>query len=243
MALSASSIIHRAPDVLQDQESVRWTVQELVRWLNDGQREVVLHRADGNPVTATGTLAAGTRQTLSSMTGISSSNPAKLVEIIRNMASGGTKRAVRLIEREVLDAQTPDWHNKTATTDVLFYVYDERDPLEFFVYPPPVAGTTQLEIKFSAYPADISAPSGQDYTSVTGNVSVKDIYGNALLDYILYRAYSKDSDYAGNAGRAAAHFQAFALSMGIEGAQTMRVSPAQNVTFNPNARRVAAPAA
>jgi hypothetical protein len=156
------------------------------------------------------------------------------------MASGGTKRAVRLIAREIMDAQTPGWHAKTAATDVLFYMYDERDPLEFFVYPPPIAGTTQLEIKFSAYPTDISAPSGQDYTSVSGNVSVKDIYGNALLDYILYRAYSKDSDYAGNTGRAAAHYQAFALSIGIDGAQTFKVSPSQNTTYNPNARRAAA---
>jgi hypothetical protein len=243
MALTASSIIQRATDIILDQEGVRWTVQELVRWLNDGQREIVLHKADSNPVTATGTLAAGTRQTLSTMTGISSSNPAKLVNITRNMASGGTKRAVRLISREILDAQTPDWHNKTAATDVLFYVYDERDPLEFFVYPPPIAGTTQLEIKFSAYPTDIGAPSGQDYTSVNGNVSVKDIYGNALLDYILYRAYSKDADYAGNAGRAAAHYQAFALSIGIDGAQTFKVSPSQKVTYNPNAVKTAAPAA
>ncbi|MFW9595551.1 MAG: DUF6682 family protein, partial [Macromonas sp.] len=44
MAISAQSIIRRAVETLQDPTSIRWPVPELVRYLNDGQREIKLHR-------------------------------------------------------------------------------------------------------------------------------------------------------------------------------------------------------
>ncbi len=43
-------------------------------------------------------------------------------------------------------------------------------------------------------PADVTEPAdGSTYADVTGNVDLPDIYGNVLLDYVLYRSYSKDS--------------------------------------------------
>jgi hypothetical protein len=235
MALTAQSIIQRAVQVLQDTTSVRWPVLELVQWLNDGQREIVLHRPDSNTQTATGTLTTGTRQNLTTMTGISSLNPAKLMDITRNMAATSAKKAVRRVEREIMDSQNSNWHNATSTVDIQHFIFDERDPRAFYVYPPATA-LAQLEITFAAYPIDITAPSGLDYTTVTGNIGVTDIYGNALLDYILYRAYLKDSEYAGNINRAIAHQAAMANSLGIELKATMLVSP--STTFNPNASRM-----
>ena len=73
---------------------------------------------------------------------------------------------------------------------------------------------------------------------MNGNVSVPDIYGNALQDYILYRAYTKDSEYAGNAQRAVAHYTAFANSLGIEIKATLAVAPMP--AGNPNTARAAA---
>jgi hypothetical protein len=46
------------------------------------------------------------------------------------------------------------------------------------------------------------------------SIALNDIYANVILDYVLYRAYSKDSDYAGNAQRAANHYTAFNNSLG-----------------------------
>ena len=58
---------------------------------------------------------------------------------------------------------------------------------------------------------DIAEPAdGALYTAVTGDLGVPDIYANAVQDYVLYRAYTKDSEYAGNAARAQAHYAAFA---------------------------------
>lgn len=67
---------------------------------------------------------------------------------------------------------------------------------------------------------------------MTGNISVPDIYGNALHDYIMFRAYSKDSEYAGNAARAQAYYAVFANSLGIEVKATVAVAP--TTQGNPN---------
>lgn len=46
-------------------------------------------------------------------------------------------------------------------------------------------------------------------------IRIDDTYANAIQDYILYRAYTKDSDQQGNAARAVAHFQAFQNALGV----------------------------
>lgn len=221
MTIQASSIVRRATDIIMDSTSVRWPVSELVRYLNDAQREVGLARPDAINRTSTVTLAAGTRQSLDNM-GLSPA-PSKLIEITRNMA--GLRKAVRLVPRQILDAQTPGWHGIPGTVDILHYMYDARDPKTFYVYPPAL-GSAQLELMYSGIPTDIAEPAaGAIYSDVVGTLTVPDIYANAILDYVLYRAYSKDSEFAGNAGRAQAHYAAFTASLMMEIKATIAVAP------------------
>lgn len=232
MTIAAQSIIRRAVETLQDSTPIRWPVNELVRYLNDGQREIVLHRPDSMVTNATVNLVAGTRQSIPA-------DGAKLIEVIRNGTGG--KRAVRMCQREVLDAQSPGWHTLSGVTEVLHFMFDARDPKVFYVYPPAASGAS-LDLVYSALPADVTEPAdGSLYTAVTGNISVPDIYGNALLDYVLYRAYTKDSEYAGNAARAQAHYAAFANALGLEIRATLTVAP--TTRGNPNAAGAAAAAA
>ena len=225
MTITAQSIIRRAVETLQDTTSVRWPVNELVRYLNDGQREIVLYRPDSMVTNATITCAAGTKQALPA-------NGAKLVEVIRNAAATSAKKSVRMVNREILDAQTPGWHNITGSVDILHFMYDPRDPKTFYVYPP-ATSSAQLDIVYAAYPTDITEPAdGELYTAVTGNISLPDIYGNALLEFVLYRAFMKDSEYAGNAQRAQAHYAAFNNALGNEIKATVAVAP--NPVGNPN---------
>lgn len=231
MTIAASSILRRCIDILQDVTSVRWPVNELVRYLNDGQREVALYRPDAQITNANVTLAAGTRQTLPA-------DGAKLIEIVRNN-SGASTRAVRLVNREILDAQTPGWHAITPQAEILHYMYDPRDRTVFYVYPPATT-SAKLDIVYSAYPTDIGEPGdGAEWSDVTGNLSIPDIYGNVIQDYILYRAYSKDSDYAGNVNRAQAHYAAFANALNIEISATVNAGPRSPT--NPNAPVPTAP--
>ena len=206
MAVTVQSVIDRVQTTLQDTTGVRWpVVSELVLWVNDAQREIALLKPDASAKNETVTLVTGTKQAIPS-----SGN--RLLRAVRNMsaASGGTgKRSVRLVSREVLDAQTPDWHDPTVSGDaahtniVKHYIYDEQNPRNFYVYPG-VAGNAYLEIIFSANPTTVAQ---------NGNLDIPDIYANAVMNYVLYMAYMKDAEYAGNSQRAANHYQLFTASV------------------------------
>lgn len=217
MAFTAQNVLQRVVITLVDPNAVRWTTAELVRYLNDGQRDIVLVRPDATAVTTTMSLAAGARQTLPSA-------GAKLLEIIRN--TSGTKRAIRLVSRAVLDAQSPDWYSKTGVTDIRHYTFDPREPRTFYVYPPAASTGASVELIYSGYPTEITEPSaGALYTAVSGNISVADIYVNALTNYILYRAYSKDSENTQNAALAASFYQLYQTLLNTELSGTTGVAP------------------
>lgn len=206
MAVTVQSVIDRAQTVLQDTTGVRWpVVGELVLWINDAQREVALLKPDASATNSTITLATGTKQDIPS-------GGNRLLKVVRNMsaASNGTgKRSVRLVDREVLDAQSPDWHDPTVTGDaahaaiVKHYVYDEANPRNFYVYPG-VSGSAYLEIIYSSNPAVVAQ---------ADSLSIPDIFANAVMNYVLYMAYMKDAEYAGNAQRASNHYQLFTASV------------------------------
>lgn len=225
MAITAQSIIRRVVETLQDNTSVRWPINQLVRFLNDGQREICMYRKDAMSKNATVTLVAGTRQALPA-------DGTNLIEPIRNNSTA-SKRAVRIVNREILDAQLPGWHSISGVSEILHVIYDVREPKVFYVYPPALATGAALDIVYSAVPADVAEPAdGTTYTAVTGDISVPDVYANALQDYILYRAYSKDSEYAGNTSRATTNYAAFANSLGIEIKAALAAGPSQ--AGNPN---------
>ena len=216
MSLTAQSIIRRATDIIQDKTSVRWPADELVRWLNDAQREVALFRPDAFSTYSPVSLVAGSRQSLPA-------GSVKLIDVTNN--ASGTKEAIRQIPRQSLDDQTPGWHGLAGVLTIKHYMYDPRDPRSFYVYPPAAVGAS-VNAVYAVYPTDIVEPAtGLDYTAVTGTINVPDIFGNAVLDFILYKAYSKDSDYAGNAQRAAAHYGAFTASLSAERLATVGVGP------------------
>lgn len=101
---------------------------------------------------------------------------------------------------DLLDSQRPGWHSETATAVVKHYVYDPRTPRIYYVYPPST-GTTQVEVVYDAPPTALA--------NASSVISVDDEYANALLEYVLFRAYSKDHQDIGNAERAGLHRQMF----------------------------------
>ena len=210
MAVTVQSVIDRVQTVLQDTTGVRWpVVAELVLWVNDAQREVALMKPDASAKNETVTLVAGTKQSIPT-TGN------RLLKVVRNMsaASNGTgKRSVRLVDAEVLNSQTPDWHDPTVSGDaahtniIKLYVYEESNPRNYYVYPG-VQGNAYLGIIYSSNPTTVAQ---------NGNLSIPDIFANAVMNYVLYMAYMKDAEFAGNADRANNHFQLFTSSVAGKG--------------------------
>lgn len=201
----ASAIIDRVTIILQDETNVRWPRAELLKWLNDSQREIVLARPDSLAENATITLVAGSKQSIPN-------TAIQLLDVVRNVNG----RSIRLVPRSIMDAQQPDWHQQTQSAVIKHYMFDARDPKHFYVYPPASSGA-QVEAIYSTAPADVA--------SEANAISLNDVYANAMTDYILYRAYLKDADYAGNAQRAAAHYSAFAQSIQAKTQTDLSVSP------------------
>lgn len=231
MTISASSILRRAVDLLQDQTSVRWPMHELVRYLNDAQRIVVKARPDTMNTATTMSLVAGPRQSLKSATantlgtGPLTPAPSKLIEIPRNMA--GDMSAVTRVERKMMDAGERGWYNATPAISIKHFMFDERDPTAFYTYPPALS-TSKLEVMYSAYPTDITEPAvGSIWSDVVGNISLPDIYSDDLLNIVLAYAYSKDSEYAGNDTRAQNYRNLVTASLGADIAAIMAVAPKQ----------------
>lgn len=218
MAFQASALFYRVSRILQDETNVRWPLTELVDWANDGLREIVLQKPNAKSQTVILPLQEGTYQQL----------PAtymSLLRVIRNLLSAATSprqggRVVRVVNREILDSQRAYWHDTSVTPptkEVKHVSFDVADPLAFYVFPPN-NGTGYVEATVAVVPTPIplAVPDPEDLSGYTVNVDIPDVYQNALADYILYRAYSKDAQFAGNSARAAAHYQAFANSLQIK---------------------------
>jgi len=217
MSVTVASVISRVESVLQDTSNIRWPEAELVLWVNDAQREIALIKPDATATNTTVTLATGTKQTIPS-----SGN--RLLRVVRNMsaASGGTGgRSIRLVSREILDAQTPSWHDPAVTGDakhgseVKHFMYDEQDPRNFYVYPG-VSGNAYIEIVYSANPATVGT---------SDNLAVPDVYATAVMNYVLYMAYMKDAEYAGNQQRGGGHYQLFMSAVTGKGQIDVVTSP------------------
>lgn len=196
-------ILDRASRLLQDTSNVRYSNEELLKFFNDAQREVVLHRLDANTVNFNFTCTAGSKQTLGA-------SDLRLVDVVRNVSG----RVVTQIDRRLLDDSLPNWHNATATEDkkIEHFIYDSGDPKNFYVYPNAL-NTYQLEIVTSRSPADIVV---SNFSTDTQTIGIDDLYANAILDYLLYRAYQKDSEFAGSVNQAQMHFTSFANGLGIK---------------------------
>jgi hypothetical protein len=210
-SIKVVDIISRVRRTLQDTTSVRWTLPELQDYINDSYRDIVNLRPDANTATADFTCVVGPRQDLT--TQISSAT--RLIEVVRNVAATSAKGAVRLVNRRQLDDQRRGWYAETASIDTQHYVFDPRVPKEFLVYPPATV-QTQLEVVYAAVPPAHALTEVQLGTPSTAElIRLDDSYGNVIQDYVLYRCYTKDAEYASNAQRAVAHYQAFQTALGV----------------------------
>lgn len=215
-------VVSRVQTILQDVGATRWPLLEIQNWLNDAYKEIVLLKPSANTLVGTFTCAAGTKQSLT----VGFSTATRLIDITRNVAATSAKKAVRLIDRRILDDQRPGWHNETGVIDVQHFVFDERLPTHFWVYPPALV-TSQLEVAYAAVPTPHNLTEVQLGNPATADViNLDDSYANAIVDYILYRSFLKDVEYASNVQRAGAHYQAMAASLGIRTKVERAESPA-----------------
>lgn len=230
---TGAEIMTRAGVLLQDEGHVRWTLAELCNWINDGQRAIVLAKPSACSGTIVLSLAQGTWQQLPT----ASPAPLSLIDITRNLLGDGSSRsnsgrAVRPVDRELLDAQDPNWHSSASRPfqrEVRNFVFNSDNPREFYVFPGN-DGTGKVEALVAKPPTPLVATGdvAEALAAYSQSLDLPEPYSVPLLDYVVYRAHSKD-DETGNAPLAQMHYQAFSTALGIK-VQVDR-------TTTPNARR------
>ena len=213
--VTAKSIIDKASVLLLDLTNIRWTRAELLGWINDAQRQIVIMSPNATNKVSTIKLDAGTRQSIPS-------DGWTLLNVIRYMGTDGLRpgRAIRIASQQVMDAFNPNWHASTPSVVPQSYVFDQQDQTIFYVYPPNT-GKGYVQINYSPEPVDLTAE--------TQTINVKDIFQTAILDYVMYRACSKDAEYAPGLQLAAGYLQTFNASMGIKSDSELKNSPNQNL--------------
>lgn len=176
MATTAKQVIDSAVEVLHDDAGVRWPRGDLLAYLNDGQREVLLYRPDASTAVVNHTLTTGFLQTL----------PAQALRLM-DVKCNVSGRACKLAKRDSLDDQRPAWRTDPASATVKAWTYDERDPKRFEVWPPATSAAA-LRLLISVPPADVANDDAP--------ISLDDMYKGPLVSYIVHRAYLRDSEDA-----------------------------------------------
>ena len=226
MPISAKSIIQRVVETANDKTSVHWSVNELVRYLNDGMRDIATVRPEAFSLTASMAAAAGASQSIPA-------GGIKLIDIPHNGTPAAPGTTVYKCEKRELDNVNSSWLTKTAVAAAVNWAPNESDPKKFWVYPPLIAASN-ITITYCALPTDVNEAT--DYTTFadlpTTELPIQVQHANALADYILFRQYSKDSSDAGNMARAGNHLTLFGNALGVDKATTLALA---QVTRTPRA--------
>lgn len=219
-----AEVFREAAIYLQDGGFTRWTPPTLNTFLNAAIREVALNKPNTVERTKTLDLVAGIRQTLSEP-------DFALIRVYRNQ--GG--RTVSEVSREIMDAMIPDWADGAiypASTQVQHYIYDPAEPTAFLVFPAN-AGGGQLIAAVATEPDPI--PNGQtpsDVSTYTNDIPLPSIYREALVNYIVAKAFTIDAEVPEAATRAQSHYAMFAQALGIKFKMESLASPKS--TYAPN---------
>lgn len=193
---TGSLIITEVGRILHDQTNVRWPETELLDYINAAQREIVYHKPSANVSSTSESLsAAGNTITLSANT------------TIAVLDCHTATRGLILLDREILDKETPGWRNESGVSGAPYhYMYDRRIPNVIEFYPAP-EGTATITIYRAVNPTEL--------TGAGETINLNDEYANSIVLYVLARAMAKNAEYAGNQQVAQNYMNLFMQSLGV----------------------------
>jgi hypothetical protein len=220
MPFTAKTILENAAVILSDAGGNRWPWPELLGWLSGALREIAIIKPSATADVIEVQLKPGTKQRV----------PAgyhQMLDATRNLltsASSPTGRsggqAITTVTRDEIDAAITGWHDPAILpyAKAVHHVLDaDADPMTFYVVPGN-DGTGLIEITASVMPAALPIPANPDLIESYANINIPmpNAYEEAVLNFVIYRALSKDSMVAGAAARASAHLALFQQSLGIK---------------------------
>ena len=135
-----------------------------------------------------------------------------------NVKTGG----VRYCEKDVLDTFQPDWQYTdpavvNLTAYYQHYMHDPRDPTRFYLYPRPKPWIP-VWVLYAALPDTVS--------ELTDTFPLSDEYLDAVVQYVLYRALTKDGRYSqGPDNKRQQLWQSYLQALGLSRQVAQSISP------------------
>lgn len=204
-----SDLLRRVGNLLNDRGHITWPIPELIDWANDGAAQIITRRPPAGSVTETLTLSEGALQSVNDPDVIA------VLDIPYNItASGGPGQPIARTSRYQLDTWEPGWYEHPPGDKVVHYTIDDRDPTQFYVYPPVKEGV-EVEALVARIPVTVADKSA--------SIRMDRVYLSALASYVAHRALSKD-DELGNTQAAALFYSQFAEALGSQNETTAVVS-------------------
>jgi hypothetical protein len=216
MPFTGQNVIDAAHALLADINTY-WQDIYLLSWLNSGLKEVAIYKPNAHVITASVQCQPGTKQVLPA-------GGLMPIDISRNMGVNGTApgKVITPLSRQSLDSSNPDWHTTAPSAVAKHFVYDPRYPKMYYVYPPqPATGMGYIELTYGATPESL--------TDLSGTIWLDSIFENILVDYIVYRAYGRDSTDPASAAASKSHYDAFTTALGVRVQTELAMAPVMPV--------------
>ena len=189
MPISVKNLIDRISRDLIDKRNVRWSRPELIDFMNDAISAIVIRRPDLSSGTSTVETSSNT------LTLPSDAYQILAVNHIDNVAA-------TFVNINKLNQLYPDW--RTTKGAPVCWTRNEMDETTLFLYPAP-DGSVRVEVVYSRTlkVKDEESP-----------FPLSEVYEGVVADFVMYRAYNKDSLNPSEGQKAQLHLQAFATALG-----------------------------
>lgn len=185
-----------------DEAEVQVKITDVIRWVNAGQRDIVINNPEINATKATAPLVAGQR----SYPLLSDAAFANLLTVRAIHINGARLRALTFQEAEDILATV---ENESGGVPVAWYTYEGA--INFYPTPSTSESGT-FTIFFTKAPPRVN--------SRTDALGIPDNYYNALEQYVLSQAYEMDE----NGQMAQMKVQQYEKSLGIQKERTVEQS-------------------
>ncbi|MFV8385802.1 DUF6682 family protein [Vibrio parahaemolyticus] len=189
MSTTVKPLIDRISRDLIDLRNVRWSRTELIDFLNDAIASIVIRRPDLSRATATVPTSSNT---------VALPGDAYQILAVNHVDDV----AAQYVDINKLNQLYPDWRI-TAGAPVC-WTRNEMDETTLFLYPSP---TAEVNVEL-VYSRNLRVAAESDA------FPLPEIYEGVVADFVMYRAYNKDSQNPNEGNKAQLHLQAFATALG-----------------------------
>jgi hypothetical protein len=203
----AKHVSGQLSDQQQGKEYTRWHRDTLIEYMREGLREIGTYRPEAFAFTSTVPLVEGTRQALA--------DGAVLEEITAN--TDGTPphksddKLLKAFGAYAACAPNPRFVKGQVKYAVKSYAVDSANPTIFYVNPPVPAG-----ISVSVLATTNSKAPEYDLADWNTRVAMQAKFYNNLIDFMMARAYQRDTESQVSQGQATRLLQLFYQSMGTK---------------------------